>query len=509
MSEQSQRDDSGRDRLFSNVLAGWWAHGVTVVVGFLMPRIIYESVGQLALGLWDIGWSLLVYIAHSGMGTASAVTHYVARFRAEGLQAEVRQTTAAGWYCQLVLAVAAAGALMALFSTLHLWLPALNGFPQSDLFVMGLLLGLAVVVVLLGSMAAGVLTGCHRSSWNEYLTTASDVTLALAMVGVLLAGWGVVGLAAATLATRLVFETGRLVVAARACEEFSLWPRHATWQRSREILRFGTKTSTGVLQELLVHQGARLALAVSAGPVAVALYSRYATLMRQIGRLVDRVTQVITPMTSGLVGLGREEDVRELNLRASNAAIMVVLPMVVMFGVLGDDLVALWMGPQFVVPGLSWVLAVMAAVQGDRGIATQVLSGLNAHGKILLVCLFCSLTVLIMLLVALYPLQPLSAGILVAVSTILGVSVPHFILTCRRLGITYFEHFLEVHFKPLICNALFLVSLLWAREALRDGDYVTAGLWAIVGGSVLVLLYWFVAFDERLRDKVRKHLRPA
>lgn len=506
MSGYTEPDASGRDRLFRNVMAGWGAHGVTAVVGFAMPRIIYESIGQTALGIWDIGWSLLQYIAFSGLGASSAVVHYVAKYRAEGSSAGVRDTTATAWYCQLLLALSVAALFVGLFASLHFWLPGLDGFSLSDLLAVGLLLGGTIVAGMLGGVAHGILAGCHRGSWNEYLTIGSDIVLALAMVGVLLAGWGIVGLAAATLGTRLIIEVLRLALAASVCAAMSLRIRDANRERLRSIVLYGIKTSIGVAQDLMVHQVARLALAAAAGPVAVAAYSRYATLIRQIMRSVDRVTQVIVPMTSGLVGLGREDDVQLFSLKASNAAVMMVLPMTIVFGVFGDDLVQLWMGPEFVVPGLAWVFAIMAAVHGDRGVTNQLLSGLNSHGRIALVCMGASLAVLVTTLLLLEPLSPLGAGIVVACSTILGVSVPNFLLACRRLGIEYWRHIRVVYSKPLLCNAFLLAGLLGARHGFHTGEHTLGVLSAAAGLAVLALLYWAFAFDAGLRDRVRRRI---
>ena len=108
---------------------------------------------------------------------------------------------------------------------------------------------LAIVVGLLGAVAQGVLAGCHRGSWNEYLTIASDVALAAAMVAVLLAGWGILGLAAATLGVRAVSESIRIVLAVRACEGLSVRLADASWPWVQRIFTYGTKTSAGILQE--------------------------------------------------------------------------------------------------------------------------------------------------------------------------------------------------------------------------------------------------------------------
>jgi O-antigen/teichoic acid export membrane protein len=371
---------------------------------------------------------------------------------------------------------------------------------------MGIFLGLTVCVALMGDIAQGILAGCHHQSSGEYVSICSDVALAIAMTAVLLLGGGIIMLAAVTLCVRGVFELVRIVLSARTCPELSFAYRDFRAPLARTIARYGVKSSTSVSQELLVGQVARVTLALTAGPVALACYSRYSTLIRQISRAVDRSTVVVPSMTSGLVGVGREADVVRFNLRASNAAMLALLPMVVLFGVFGNDIVAIWMGPEFVVPGLAAILATMALLSGDRMVANRVLSGLNSHGRIALVCLLTSMTILFTGLLLVRPLDPLRAGILVTVSTVVGYSIPHFVLTCRRLQIPISTHLREVYFKPMISNVLFLAILLGAHRLLHDGEAVLAIGTAATAFAGLALSYWVFAFDARLRGRVRRRV---
>ncbi|MBX3707360.1 MAG: oligosaccharide flippase family protein [Pseudomonadales bacterium] len=502
----SDRDDSGRNRLAHNVFAGWLAHAVTIVIGFVMPRLILESVGPASLGVWDLGWSLVSYVALSGLGMAGAVTYLVARYRAEDDATQVRITTATGWYCQLALALAAGLLFLGLFEMLVLWMPGVDALAADEPWRIGLLLGLAIFVSLAGGAAQGILAGCHRGDLNEYVSIASEVVLAITMIVVLLLGAGIVGLAWATFATRLVFELLRFVLAWQVCPEAGIAARDFTLGRARALVRFGTKSSVAVAHDLVVQQGARILLALAAGPVALAVYSRYATIVRQIARVSERTAQVLPAMTSGLVGLGREGDVQRLFLRAANATVMLALPLVLVFGVLGDELVTVWMGAEFVVPGLSWVLAAMAFATADRSVASQVLTGLNAHGRIGLVCLLASVCVFLAAWLLLRPLDPLRAGVLVAVTLTAGHALPHWLLACRRIGVGPLGYLLKVYLRPLIANAWLLGWLLWADGRLDAGRYGPASFGAAFGFAGLAGLYWFFAFDDDLRDKVRRRL---
>lgn len=503
---QQGRSDSGRDRLLSNLLASWLAHGVTIIVGFVMPRLIYETVGQTVLGLWDLGWSLLVYTAFSGLGFAPAVTHYVARRRAEGDHESVSRTIATAWYCQLCLALLAALGFVGIFIVVVSLLPELDTGTVRDVMLMAVLLSLTVFTGLAGDIAQGVISGYHRMSANEYIGIGADVVLALAMVGVLLFGGGLIWLAIVTLCTRLAFEALRMLTAWRACPEISLRVRDWHPGLAMEMGRYSLKSVANAAQEMILHQLTRLILVVVAGPAALAAFSRYTTLVRQLGRTTERMTVMIRPMVSSLVGLGRSVDVVQLYRRAANAAVLVTLPLVSLLAVFGDIIVSIWMGPEFIVPGLAWVLALMAALNADRIVSMQVLGGVNRHGWVAGISLLTSLLVFGAALAWLHPLDPVRAGVLMTVTMSLGVALPYFLVGCVRLGVQPLRHILEVWLKPLIVNGIFLLMLLWARDELLDQRYLTAAIGFMAAGLMLILAYWLFAFEDWLRIRVRGRL---
>lgn len=507
MNQHTPTDFPGRNRLFTNVAAGWIVNAVTLVIGFVMPRLIYDSVGVVALGVWDLCWSLLTYITASGLGTASAVTHFVARYRVGAQPGQIATTIATAFYCQLIFALLAAGGFVLLMSALPLWMPAISSGVDQSVPILGGLLAATVALALVGDVNQGILNGCHRGAVNDALVVAADITLAIAMVAAVVSGHGITALAFVTLATRCMLEAVRLLATLRICPEASASPRLWRGRRARELLSFSTKTSIGIAQELLVHQFARLALMASAGPVALACYSRYATLARQISRAVDRFTYVVPPITSGLLADGQRQRIAGFGQRASSAALMVTLPVAIVFGVFGDEIIRYWMGEAFVTPGIAWVLALMTLMQADRSVATGVLSGMNAHGRVALACLTSSTITFAVLLLWLYPLDPLRTAILVSLTMIGGVFVPHLVLSSRRIGVRPVRYIRAVYARPVLCNLVFLFGLLVAQQRLQSGAAISAGLTLAAFCLVLGFLYWHLVFDDSMRMRVRSTLR--
>lgn len=501
---------TGRDRLVSNVISGWVAQAVAIVVGFLMPRLIDESVGQAALGLWDLGWSLVVILTLSGFGLGSATTYYVSLYRASRRprDREIRESVATVFYLQLLLLLTVAAAGVVGLVTLPGWIAESLRDDLADIQWLGALLGPAIVLALLGDVGRGVLAGVHRADVNDLTSIAADVTLAIAMIVVLFGGLGIRGLAAATLLVKLVEMVVRIRLAYRYCPELGLRIADVRWNRVGRALTFGFKSSTAALPALLVNQAGRILLATTAGPAALAVFSRPVTLVGQILRIVERFTYILPPVASSMQGAGRGHDLRRLNLRASKAAVLMSMPPIVVFGVFGNDIVHVWMGPEFVYPGIPWVLALMALAGADRGVAARILSGVNAHGRISLACLVLSVATFAIAYLLLRPLDPFRCAVLVATASILGIFLPQWVLSCRRFEIGLAEYARYVYARPLLANLAFLPGLIAARQALDAADYVTAVLWAAGSLLLLALLYHWFAIDREFYVFLRRRLQP-
>jgi O-antigen/teichoic acid export membrane protein len=195
-----------------------------------------------------------------------------------------------------------------------------------------------------GDIAHGVLIGQHKSRITEYINLVHDVLLAFAMVAALLLGYGIQGLAIVTLILRVCSELVRYVFAYIVCKEMTINPFDVSIEKGATLLRYSMKTSINVMQDLLVHQSMRLMLFLSMGPLVLAAFSRYATIMRQVNRLTERLSMSLSSVTSALVASGAEDEVVSLYIQSTRMAVLISLPLLTVFAVAGDLIVSLWMG---------------------------------------------------------------------------------------------------------------------------------------------------------------------
>ena len=75
---------AGTDAIARNVAANWLWSFLAMVAGFVLPRCIDDQLGQELLGVWDLGWALVIYVRWLQIGIAGSIARYVARFGGNG-----------------------------------------------------------------------------------------------------------------------------------------------------------------------------------------------------------------------------------------------------------------------------------------------------------------------------------------------------------------------------------------------------------------------------------------
>jgi O-antigen/teichoic acid export membrane protein len=493
---------NARTQLFPNVFASGLTYLVAIGIGFVMPRIIYESVGQEALGIWDLGWSFLIYVSFSGIGFGQALSYFIAQKDAERQHAEIGSICATGWWAQCFISLVMAGAFIVVMN--------LAAASHSDNLVLMIeidqittFLSLTIGVVMFGDIAHGVLIGQHKSRITEYINLVHDVLLAFAMVAALLLGYGIQGLAIVTLILRVCSELARYVFAYTVCKEMSINPFDISIEKGATLLRYSMKTSINVMQDLLVHQSMRLMLFLSMGPLVLAAFSRYATIMRQINRLTERLSMSLSSVTSALVASGAEDEVVSLYIQSTRMAVLISLPLLTVFAVAGDLIVSLWMGPEFVVDHVAVLLAAGALLHANYSISYRLLSGLNAHGRIGLFSIFLSGLGVMAGLSAIESVNAVNAALIVALVLMVTVHLPHISFMLFKISANPLRLLFEIYSKPIVINLLFLGVLLLARWlALETNSYLAAAV-VVIGLTGVVWASWQFVVSADLKSRIR------
>jgi O-antigen/teichoic acid export membrane protein len=497
-------DVAGRKSLARNVISSWAGYLVFVAAGFIMPRLIDQHAGQATLGIWDFGFSAVVYLMLAQVGVGVSINRFVSQYRAVGDIASLNRAASSAMAVQLIAATIAVLVLVT-----FVWVfpsfagERFTGHVADVQWVLGLL-GTATVVMMACDVYRGVLTGCHR--WDLYnLVESSTYAAAVICMGTsLFLGGGVRTLAAIHLCGEITRQVARAVAAYRVCPGLEIRLAHATWSEARSMLGFGGKAAVQVLSKFVLLNGNNLVVASYLGPAALATYSRPNALIRNVETLTNKLAFVLVPTASSLQASGKQRQLRELLVSSSRYATGLTLPLLVLLAIMGDQILTVWMGPAYAHGEILTVLALGNGLWLAQQPAVTILRGLDIQGWVVAASITAAVAGLGLglLFVGVLGWGLLGAAIAVSLPLSLGNGLFITIYASRKIGVPLAEYFRRVFLEPALCVFPFAVCLLGARAAFANRPVLALGVGCVVGGLVLAPIYWRYMLPPTVRAQV-------
>lgn len=493
-------------RFVRSVLSNWAFSLVELAVGFVLPRLISDRLGQELLGVWDVSWSLVFWVRWTNLGVIGAVTRYVARYRTlrdwDQLNATVNTSLVF-----LVAAAAGALALGVLFAALGSRLlhePSLQAVAASGWIIL-LLTGAAAL-----QMPAGVfnsiITGYERFDLLNLVRCARDIGVLVAMAGLLVSGRGLVACAFVPVTAEVLASGAKYLVARRICPELRFSRRYCHWRTARDLGLFGGKTVLRDAARGGMYHLSNLLVAGLLGPAAVAVYSRQRTLVMYLTRFVKQYANVFIPASSELHAGGDVRALRHMLVDSGKYAFYIALPPIWLLVLLGGPLLEIWMGPSYSAPWVLGILAVGHALTIPQASVYSLLMGMNRHG---LVGLFEVVSLVLGLglgWLLIGPLQGGLAGAAVALTGPLvlsgGVLLPWY--ACRHLSLPLGSYVRRVFVGPLAASLPLVACLLLARVLPLPHVVARVVFALLLGGSVTALVYWRWVVPAGLKERVAR-----
>lgn len=462
----SDFDTSGRTRIGRNILTSWLSHAVFIVFGFVLPRVIDEQLGQVLLGIWDFGWSVVSYLGLAMMGIGSSVNRYVARYQASNEVLKLSRTISSVAALQLLIAFVVAAATVVLAVFLPDWMAGTLSEHRDVARYIILFLGLALAVQMAFDVYRGILTGCHE--WGRYnaLNAGGYTVSATGMLAVLVLGGGLPGMAVTYFVITVAVEVWRRKLALDACPGISFRWAYVNADDMRKVFRFGIKTILLYLPRIIVQQTVMILVIAKLGPAMLAVLARPIALVGHVGVLANKFGFVLTPTAGSLQGGGRQDELRGFSISYMRAGwLLAILPLMFLF-VLGDRLIALWMGNDYANWPVIAILSAGAVLPISQSATLNILAGMNEHGKVAKWNLYASVVVVVagIAAVSFTELTLLAAAGLIVLPSVFGLGLMTIFVGCRVLKISLREYCVDVVRDPLIIGCACGVVLWLVRQ---------------------------------------------
>lgn len=505
-SSDSAHKSGNKTSMTRGVLANWSWYVVVIAMGFVTPRLIGEYRGQVLLGIWDFGWSFIVYISFLGFGITSAVNRYVAAFRTTqdwlALNKIVNTSLA-------MLGIAGVIGITAAFFLARIVPGLLSDASSQELATahwMILLLALKASLQLPAGVFNGVITGYERFDWLNAIRVTRDLATLAITILLLVSGYGLIALALNLMVLEGLASVAKYFVARHLCAPLRCSPAYCDLKVVRELISFGGRTVIHSVAQGGIYQGSNILVAAFLGPAYLAVYSRQRALVMHVLRFVKQYAQVFIPRSSGLHAAGSEEKLRQTLIQTTRYGLFISLPMMIILITMGGPLLNLWMGPEYEAP---MVLAVMAAGHlfyiPQLGVYS-ILMGMGRHGLPALVE-FCAAVASVLL--GLLVLGPMHAGLVAAACAMTiplavsgGIILP--VYACRLLQTSTMSYLRQSAAQPVLCVLPLAAWLIFVRIVDPGSSLMQLLVGVIPGGLLTMFIYMRWVMSDRIREKIHK-----
>lgn len=494
-------DLTGRRRILKNTLVSWGSMFIIMAVGFILPRVIDEQMGQETLGIWDFCWSIVNYLSFANLGASSAVSRYVATFRAQHDDVGISQVVTTNYLIQ-ALTVIVVGGLLAVF--LH-YLPSLVhrdlGDELGDIDTIVMILGSSVIVQLLFAPSRGVINGCHRWDITNLVNVSIRLVASFIMIVLAIVTRDLADMALAYLLTNACGEMVRCYLSFRICPGINLSRKSISLPMAKGMLKFGFHQTLIETTPLILLQGINIAVMRTLGAEPLAILARSTNLIKYIEIFVSRFTKILSPSTAALCALDKEDELSNFYIKGTRYAAAITFPMLMTFAVFGDAVIALWMGEDYVRHDVIMALSMGYLLPVTMGPSLSVLIGMNAHARIALIGFLFILIGAIVGLAGIGMFGWSLLGFSVLEGTLLtlafGILAPYY--CCQKVGLGFFSFLKASLTRPLACITPYVIGLIASKFLLSQ----YGGAWVLVGVFTSMVLYLYLLWIGVLPDDVR------
>jgi O-antigen/teichoic acid export membrane protein len=354
------------------------------------------------------------------------------------------------------------------------------------------------------SVYNGVLVGCHRWDWHNTVSAITSATLAVGMASMVLGGGGLVQIALVHAVVMTAGEMFRKRLTRAACPELRLDFRLASRGIFWEQAHYSAKSVLPRVGEMVSNQSLSFLVTYFLGPAMLAVYSRPQSLVRQVQTLASKFGFILLPTASSLQAQTSDDQVRITLCESTRHLGALGMPVAVTMALAGDFVISLWMGPEYVYPGLVTVMALASLPVWIMEPVWSILAGLNQHGRLgwgkVAGSLLSALS-----LVAAFTLGHtglLGAAVAFSVPQLVVNAVVTPVIACRRIGLPLRQFYWEAFGRPFVCVLPYAWGLGFAVWLLPGHTPEAVGS-ALLGLIATSLTYWLYILPSSWRKKIQ------
>jgi O-antigen/teichoic acid export membrane protein len=494
---------------------------IEAAVGLVMLPFNLAHLGQTEYGLWVLLGSITIHFSILDLGYAGALVKFMAQYRAHRDARALNEIASTLFFVFAAIGLVAYAAIAAAAFNLEHLFRITAAQAETGQWIL-LLIGLHVALNFPFSVYGGVVAGFQRYDVNNVVAIGSTLVVAAVNVAVLMAGYGLVTLVAATTSVRVVTYFVYRLNAFRIYPALRISPALFRRARLREVTGFSIYSSVIDWANKLNYQLDEVIIGVYLGPAAVGVWAVAERIISGTQRLTNQLNGVLFPVVVDSDATRQKERLQQILLQGTRLSLAMVVPIAAVLVLLAEPIVRAWLGsraePMLGAVPVIQILAVAVAIRVGNATGTTVLKGAGRHRMLAGVNLGTGIAN-VALSIALLK----SMGLVgVAIGTLVPIAFSAFFIlypaACRRVDLPIARA--VVHsVLPALWPAGVVGGALALTRVLSSGTLLALAMQAVAASVVYLALFFVVAIGRRDRAlyaakaiellRVRRELRAG
>lgn len=466
-----QQMSSTVSRVIRNIASNWVAIGINLVLSFFLAPFVVNKLGAALYGIWAVAMQFSGYLYLMDFGVRDSLIRYTAKYKATGNNLGFRRIISVALIIYFFVFLAA----MLVTFLISLSLPHLVNLGDTDARsaqIAIFLIGSSIAVTFLFNIYGGIIQGLQRFDVANAIGIVRGITQASTIVIVLNSGGGIVELGIIQFTITFLNGLVSFFVARHLLKKLnlSLSPVKLSGKKLNALLRLVSGYSVYVfinnIGQKLIFASDAIVIALFMPVSSVTFYAIAGNLIEYLRTLLGATAQVFNPMASEYSATRNKDSLNNLMLRATRLTLVIALPVIISYIILGEIFIDLWMGPEFAVDAAAvlLILAITQIFSSPHNSIASILYGTGKHKTLAFMRIGEGISNVILSVILVGPLGIVGVAIGTAIPhiAIMGIALP--IYTCRLLGIPLSRYIKESMTGPLLNTIPFVIGALLIRE---------------------------------------------
>lgn len=500
--------------LLRNITANWLGFAVQIAVTFLLTPFVLHSLGETRYGVWLLAAGITGYYGLLDLGLRASLTQHLARHLAMGDVAGLNRTASIGTslLCAVAVVLFAATLGMAAMAPVLFDIPV--GLHTEVRWTIALI-GTAIAIQFPLFAFSAAIAAAQRHEVLAGISIFVRIASAVATVGALTAGYGLIGVSAVAAVANVLEYLARWIASVWILPEMNVRILRPRFDQCRSLLSFGawnTLLSTG--PEFIAYTSTLLIGGVLSA-AAVPRFGLAASLALYFSRFFAPISWALFPAAAGMDARGDRPRLRNLFLVGTRLTLGLAAGVALIAICWSGDFYRLWLdGKLLGAPSVDLLFQLLvggAVIRTAQQTASQILLGAGRVRALALIATaegFAALT-LSALLISNWGLTGVAIGTLVSAVVFRGVVQT--LVTTRFLEMPLFKVLLSACLRPAVAAAVLAPALITIRSLsgpVRNwGDLALQGLIACAAMAAIMVLIvatrseqreWFAAVARRI-----------